>query len=456
MTAPDFDLFVIGAGSGGVRAARIAASHGARVAIAEESRVGGTCVIRGCVPKKFLVFASRFADDFADSAGYGWTVSPPTFDWPTLIAHKDAAILRLEGIYNANLEGSGVKVFHTRAIIDGPGRVRLPNLGSTVTAKTILVATGARPHRDRTVAGIEHAITSDDALELPTQPRNIVIVGGGYIAIEFACIFNGLGSKVTLLHRGDKLLRGFDDDLRVELSAAIRARGIDLRTHTKLEAITKSGGTTIATLASGETILCDHVMVATGRHPNTADLGLETVGVTLGHNDRIVVDDHSRSSAPDIYAVGDVTDRVNLTPVAIREGHAFADTLYGNKPWVVDRTLVPSGVFSTPEAGGVGLSEEAARAAYPKIDIYKTHFRSMRNVLAERDEKMLMKLVVDGATDRVLGCHILGPDAAEIIQMAAIALGMRATKADFDRTVALHPSVAEELVTLRTKWVPSA
>ena len=453
MTSPDFDLFVIGAGSGGVRAARIAASHGAKVAIAEEYRVGGTCVIRGCVPKKLLVYASRFADDFEDAAGFGWSVPQPTFDWVKLIANKDCEIARLESIYRANLERSGVTLFHSRAVIEAPGKILLGGLSKYVTAKTILIATGAQPHRDSTIAGIEYAITSNEAFHLPTLPGRIVIVGGGYIAVEFACIFNGLGSHVTHIHRGEKILRGFDDDLRVDLAADMIKRGIKAHLPCRLARIDKTTGGFNVTLSSGDTIPCDAVMVATGRHPNTTGLGLEHVGVALGPNGRIVVDEQSRTSAPGIYAVGDVTDRINLTPVAIREGHAFADSLYGGKPWVTDHSLVPSAVFTTPEIGTVGLSEEAAREKHGRIDIYKSRFRAMKAVLAGRDERMMMKLVVDAQTYRVLGCHILGPDAAEIVQMAAIAMRMGATKADFDATMPLHPSVAEELVTLREKWV---
>ena len=450
----DFGLFVIGAGSGGVRAARIASTHGAKVAIAEEYRVGGTCVIRGCVPKKLLVYASRFADEFADARGFGWTVGEPTFDWAKLIANKDIEINRLEAAYRRNLDRAGVSLIESRAVIEGPGRVRLEASGKTVTAKTILVATGARPFRDPTIAGIEHAISSDEAFHLPSLPRSVVVVGGGYIAVEFAGIFNGLGAKVTHVHRGDKILRGFDEDLRDDLAHEMGQRGIAQRFSARVVSIAKTASGLVASLSTGEEIACDVVMMATGRQPNTAGLGLEAAGVELGANGRVVVDAASQTSVPGIYAVGDVTDRVNLTPVAIREGHAFADSLYGGKPWSTDYDLVPSGVFSTPEIGSVGLSEAAARETFGEVDIYKTRFRPMKNVMAGRDERMLMKLVVDGASGRVIGCHVLGPDAAEIVQMATIAMRMKATKADFDNTMALHPSVAEELVTLREKWVP--
>ncbi len=380
----------------------------------------------------------------------------PTFDWTKLIANKDTEITRLEGAYKRNLERAGVELVESRAVVEGPGRVRLIKTDQVVTAKTILVATGARPFRDASVPGIEHAITSDEAFHLTALPKSIVIVGGGYIAVEFAGIFNGLGSFVTHVHRGEKILRGFDDDLRVDLATDMTKRGIKQHLPATLVKIEKTGAGFKATLSTGDWVECDVVMVATGRIPNTAGLGLDAAGVELGNNGRIIVDAKSQTTVPGIYAVGDVTDRVNLTPVAIREGHAFADSLYGGKPWAAEYDLVPSGVFSTPEIGSVGLSEEAARAAFGAVDIYKTRFRPMKAVLAGRDERMLMKLVVDAASNRVVGCHILGPDAAEIVQMATIAMRMGATKADFDNTMALHPSVAEELVTLRDKWVAGA
>jgi glutathione reductase (NADPH) len=341
-------------------------------------------------------------------------------------------------------------------VLEGPGRLYLAHEAKTVTAATILVATGGHPVRDQTVPGIEHAITSNEAFQLAALPQRVVIVGAGYIAVEFAGIFNGLGSAVTLVHRGDRLLRGFDDDLATDLAADMTRRGITLALKSKLTRIDKTGDELVVTLAGGETIACDTVMLATGRAPNTSGLGLERAGVGLGINGRVVVDQHSRTSVTSIYAVGDVTDRVNLTPVAIREGHAFADSLYGGKPWTTDHMMIPTGVFSTPEIGTVGLSEAGARGLFEAVDIYKTRFRPMKAVLAGRDERMLMKLVVDAASDRVLGCHVLGPDAAEIVQMAAIAMRMGVTKADFDQTMALHPSAAEELVTLRDKWVAPA
>jgi len=447
----DYDLFVIGAGSGGVRAARIAAAHGARVAIAEEYRVGGTCVIRGCVPKKLLVYASRFAGDFADAAGFGWNVGETAFDWHKLIAGKDTEIARLEGAYRSNLARSGVTLIEGRAVLDGAHRVTMGT--RAITAERILIATGAHPAVDRTIPGIEHAITSNEVFHLTSQPKRVVVIGGGYIALEFACVFKGLGSAVTVIHRGPKVLRGFDEDLRDDLAAALTRRGIELAFEARIARIDKTAGGLVVTAEGGDKFACDCVLMATGRHPNTAGLGLETAGVALGANGRVLVGVGGQTNVPSIYAAGDVTDRINLTPVAIREGHAFADSVYGKMPWQAGHDMVPSAVFTTPEIGTVGMSETQAREKFANIDIYKTRFRPMRNVLAGRDERMLMKLVVDAASGRVLGCHILGDDAAEIVQMAAIAMKMGATKADFDRTMALHPSAAEELVTLRDKWV---
>ncbi|MBY0559384.1 glutathione-disulfide reductase [Hyphomicrobium sp.] len=452
MTNFDFDLFVIGAGSGGVRAARIAASYGAKVAIAEEYRVGGTCVIRGCVPKKLLVYASRFADDFEDAKGFGWTVSE-TFDWPSLIRAKDNEISRLEAAYRATLQKFKVEVFAERATLVSPNEIRLATSGRIVTAKTILVATGGHPNVDPKLPGVEHVITSNEAFNLKELPRRIVIAGGGYIAVEFASIFNGLGSEVTLIYRGNKFLRGFDEDLRDGLAAAMTARGIRIITGQVFTKIAKTASGLAGTITGGETLEADQIMFAIGRSPNAKNLGLEALGVHLDPAGAIVVDNASQTSVPSIYAVGDVTNRVNLTPVAIREGHAFADTLFGKKPWMVDYTTIPTAVFSTPEIGTVGYTEQEARAQYADVHIYKGSFRPMKAIVAGRDEKMLVKIVVEGATDRVVGVHVLGPDAAEIVQMAAVAVRMRACKADFDRTMALHPSAAEELVTLREKWL---
>ena len=461
MTPFDYDLFVIGAGSGGVRAARIAANHGAKVAVAEEYRVGGTCVIRGCVPKKLLVYAARFHGEFEDAKGFGWHLPEgASFDWATLIANKDKEIDRLEKAYRSNLERSKVAIVASRAVLEDRHTVRLVKENRTVTAKTILIATGGWPFMPQ-IPGIEHAITSNEAFHLERLPKSILIVGGGYIAVEFASIFNGLGVETTLLYRGEKILRGFDEDLRDDLTAALKKRGIDVETRLTPAAISQLpeglGAKLLrVSLSDGREIDTGGVMFATGRNPNTQDLGLDKAGVTLGAKGEIKVDQQSRTSAGNIYAVGDVTDRVNLTPVAIREGHAFADTVFGKSPWSADHSLVPTGVFSEPEIGTVGLAEHDARARYGAIDIYKTRFRPMKYTLSGRDERMLMKLVVDAASQKVVGCHVLGPDAAEMIQMAAIAIRMGATKIDFDRTMALHPSAAEELVTLRDKWVQPA
>jgi glutathione reductase (NADPH) len=455
MSQYDFDLFVIGGGSGGVRAARVAAQHGARVGIAEEYRFGGTCVIRGCVPKKLLVYASRFRDELDDAGGFGWSVGASRFDWPTLIANKDAEIARLEGIYRRNVEKAGAQVFQTRATLLDAHTVRLAADGRRVSAKTILIATGGYPAVPG-VPGAEHAITSNEAFHLPSLPDSILIVGGGYIAVEFAGIFAGLGVRTTLVYRGPKILRGFDDDLRDGLTEAMAKRGIDVRVNAEVAAIGKVRSHYAVTLRDGSKVETGTVMFATGRAPNTRGLGLETAGVKLGAQGEVEVDRWSQSSVPSIYAVGDATNRVNLTPVAIREGHAFADTQFGNKPTAVDHELGSTAVFATPEIGTVGLPEDQARQRYPKLDVYKARFRPLKHTLSGRDEFMLMKLLVDGASDKVVGCHILGADAAEMVQVAAIALRMGARKADFDATMALHPTAAEELVTLRQKWVPPA
>ncbi len=447
-----YDLFVIGAGSGGVRAARISAGYGAKVAVAEEYRVGGTCVIRGCVPKKLMVYASRFADDFVDAAGFGWTAGTPTFDWAKLIANKDKEIGRLEGAYGSTLGKSNVEIIRSRAVLEGPNAIRLTADNKTVTAKTILIATGAWPFVDKTVPGAEHMITSNEVFHLQAQPKRVVIVGGGYIAVEFAGIFHGLGSEVTLLYRGEEILRGFDDDLRKALHTEYEKKGIHIRCNAGIERIEKTADGFAVHLTGGTVIAADAVMAATGRLPNTAKLGLESVGVALDKAGAVIVDAASATNIPGIYAVGDVTNRLNLTPVAIREGHAFADTVFGGKRVEVDHNTVPTAVFSTPEMGTVGLTEADARKQFGEIDIYKASFRPMRHVLAGRDERMLMKLVVDATTERVLGVHILGPDAGEMAQLAGIAVKMGATKVQFDATLAVHPTAAEELVTMRTKW----
>jgi glutathione reductase (NADPH) len=447
----EVDLFVIGAGSGGVRAARIAAGYGAKVAVAEEYRVGGTCVIRGCVPKKLLVYASRFGHEFEDAAGFGWTVPEPTFDWATLIANKDKEIDRLERAYVSNLEKPGVQIVRSRAVIADPQTIRLAS-GETVRAKHILIATGGTPVVGE-LMGREHVITSNEAFHLKKLPPRVLIQGGGYIAVEFAAIFAGLGSEVIQVYRGGNILRGFDDDVRTHLHAEMERRGIKIITNDTVMAVRHSGDAYEVDLAHGGCFDVDCVMFATGRKPNVAGIGLEKIGVKLAPNGGIAVDEFSRTSVPHIYAVGDVTNRINLTPVAIREGHAFADSVFGGKPTKVDHADVATAVFSEPEVGVVGITETEAREKYPRVDIYKATFRPMKATLSGRDTRMLMKLVVDGDSDRVLGCHIVGEAAAEMIQMAAIAVKMKATKADFDATMALHPTAAEELVTMRT---PSA
>ncbi len=448
----DVDLFVIGGGSGGVRAARIAAGYGARVMLAEEYRVGGTCVIRGCVPKKLMVYAGRFADEFEDAAGFGWTVEKPRFDWGVLKARRDAEVTRLEGIYDTNLIRAGVEIAPERAVIEDAHTVRLVKSNRTVSAERILVAVGARPVKEPAVPGVEHAITSNEVFELETLPERILVVGGGYIAVEFAGVFAMLGSRTTLLHRGDKLLRGFDDDVQDALAAAYSQR-MDLRLGRTLRGIARQGSALAVTLDDGSVIEVDQVLLATGRRPNVEGLGLDRVGIVPDAAGAIPVDDYSRTQVPSIFAVGDVTNRANLTPVAIREGHAFADTEFGKKPTTVDHHLIPTAVFSTPEIGTVGLTEEAARRACERIDVYKASFRPMKATLSGREERIVMKVLVDCASDRVLGVHIFGHDAGELIQAVGIAVTMGATKADFDRTIAVHPTAAEELVTMRVPAV---
>jgi glutathione reductase (NADPH) len=450
MSDYDVDLFVIGGGSGGVRAARIAAQHGARVMVAEEYRVGGTCVIRGCVPKKLLVYASRFRAEFEDAAGYGWTIPQWSFDWRTLIANKDKEIARLEAAYTMTLERAGVAIVKTRAVVADAHTVQLAD-GKRVRAGYILVATGGAPTYGDPIPGIEHAISSNEAFHLAALPQHVVIQGGGYIALEFAGIFAGLGSQVTLVYRGENILRGFDDDVRAHVRADMEKRGIRVVTGIKIAAIERMGSRFSAVMSSGHRHTADCVMFATGRAPNIGKLGLERVGVTIAENGGIAVDEHSRTSVPSIHAIGDVTNRVNLTPVAIREGHAFADSVFGGKPTKVDHAHVPTAVFSDPEVGTVGLTEAQARARFARTDIYRAMFRPLRATLSGRDTTTLLKLVVDGMTDRVAGCHIVGEGAAEMVQVAAIAVTMGATKADFDATMALHPTTAEELVTMRTK-----
>ena len=449
MTDFDYDLFVIGGGSGGVRAARVAAQHGARVCLAEEYRIGGTCVIRGCVPKKLLVYASRFAEEFEDAVGYGWKTERVSFDWPTLIANKDLEIERLSKAYVRALESAGVEIIRQRAVLENANAVRLAD-GHKIGAGTILLAIGARPLVPQHLPGRELVITSNEAFHLERLPRRIAIVGGGYIAVEFAGIFSGLGVETILIYRGEQILRGFDLDLRSGLAAEMKKKGIEILTHADVERVEKSGDGVRLTLTDGRIIGAGAVMYAAGRIPNTLDMDLDKIGVQLTPHAAVKVDTYSRSSIPSIYAIGDVTNRRNLTPVAIREGHAFADTLYGNTKTAVDYDNVPSAVFSQPELGSVGLSEEDARSRYDKIEVFKTNFRPMKHTLSGRDERALMKLVVDGLTGKVVGAHVMGEGASEMTQLLAVLLRMGATKEDFDSTVALHPTAAEELVTLKS------
>src|SRR5579863_7620042 len=446
----DTDLFVIGGGSGGVRAARISAGHGARVTIAEEYRMGGTCVIRGCVPKKLLVYASHFHQDFEDAAGFGWTVAPPTFDWATLIANKDREIARLEAAYTTNVEKSGARVLKTRAVLEDAHTLRLSS-GEAVRAKYVLIATGGAPNHGAKIPGIEHVISSNEAFHLKKLPRRILIQGGGYIALEFACIFAGFGSDVTVVYRGDNILRGFDEDVRSHVRSEMEKAGITILTGCTVTKVDKHAHDFTSHLSSGSSIASDQVMFAIGRHPNIKGLGLENAGVAINEkNGGIAVDGFSKTSVPNIYAVGDVTHRINLTPVAIREGHAFADTVFGKREVRVDHADIPTAVFCQPEVGTVGLTEAQARAQFSHVDIYKATFKPMKATLSGRDTRVLMKLVVDATSDRVVGCHIVGDGAAEMVQVLGIAVKMKATKADFDATMALHPTAAEELVTMRT------
>jgi glutathione reductase (NADPH) len=453
MAGYDYDLFVIGAGSGGVRAARLAAMTGAKVAIAEEDRVGGTCVIRGCVPKKFMVFASEFSQVFAEAEGYGWSMAEASFDWEKFLTAKDVEIGRLSGIYASNLAKAGAELIHAKGRLLDAHTVELVGKNRTVTAETILIATGgwvSTPSPEE-VPGVEHVITSNEAFHLESLPKSILIAGGGYIAVEFAGIFNGLGVETTLVYRGPNILRGFDEDVRAHVSEEIEKRGIKLMVGTQHQKIEKTDKGLVNHLTNGVKVTTDVVMFATGRVPYVKDLGLEKAGVKLNDRGAIEVDDYSRTNIPNIYAVGDVTDRINLTPVAIREAAAFAATVFTKKPTTFDHEMVATAVFSQPPIGCVGMTETEARRAGKKVDIYMTKFRAMKQVFYGGQERILMKLIVDGDTDVILGCHIVGPEAPEMIQMAAIAVKMGVTKAQWDNTCALHPTMAEELVTLREK-----
>jgi glutathione reductase (NADPH) len=452
MSEFEADLFVIGAGSGGVRAARIAAGHGAKCMIAEEFRIGGTCVIRGCVPKKLYVYASRFADAFADSRAFGWRLAEkPEFDWRGLVAAKEAEISRLSGVYEANLRKSGVEVFEERAEICGPHEVRLVRTGRRITARHILVATGGAPAFHPEIPGLTHAISSNEIFDLASFPQRLVVVGAGYIGLEFASIFARLGAKVTVLFRGASILRGFDQSVRDGLRDGLIHAGVDLRPGVLPAAIEKTPQGLRIALTGGGAIEADQILIATGRAPNTAGLGLDKAGVALGPGGAIEVDAANTTNIPSIHAVGDVTNRVNLTPVAIREGHLLANRLFGDGAPAVDYDFIPTAVFTTPEIGTVGVTEAEARESIRCVDIYQASFRPMKATLTGGPERVIMKIVVDGDSDRVLGVHVLGEDSGEMAQLLAISLKLGAKKADFDATMALHPSAAEELVTLRTR-----
>ena len=448
MTDFDFDLFVVGAGSGGVRAARMAAATGARVAVAEEYRAGGTCVIRGCVPKKLMVYASAFSESFEDAAGFGWTVGERSFDWATLVARKDAEIARLEGLYRKNVEASGARFIASRAVVTGPHSVRLLSDGTEHTAARILIATGGAPFVPE-FPGSHYAKTSNDVFDLPRLPKRVVIVGGGYIACEFAGIFNGLGAHVTLAYRGEAVLRGFDDDVRAHVSAQMRHKGVDILTGVDVERIDEIGKHYEVHFSTGEVREAGLVLYATGRKPNTEGLGLEAAGVALGGAGEVIVDAYSRSSVPSIFAVGDVTNRVALTPVAIHESMCLVATEFRGTPTPVDHALIPTAVFTQPEIGTVGMTEADARRGHD-VEIYRSVFRPMVHTLSGREERMLMKIIVDKTSRKVLGVHIVGHGAGEMIQCLGVAVKMGATKEDFDRTMAVHPTAAEELVTMRT------
>ena len=442
----DYDLFVIGAGSGGVRAARMSASYGAKVAIAEEYRVGGTCVIRGCVPKKLFVYASHFAEEFEQAAGFGWQVGASHFDWPTLIANKDAEINRLNGIYIRNLEASGVEILNGRAVLKDAHTVLLD--GREISAKYILVAVGATPFMPQ-IDGIELAISSNEAFHIEALPRDIIVVGGGYIAVEFAGIFNGLGVNTTLVYRGEEILRGFDNEVREHLHAEMVKKGVNIKTESDIAAIRPQADGYQVSFADGSQQTTGLVMYATGRVPKTQELGLEDAGVETGQRGEILVDARSQTNIGNIYAVGDVTERAQLTPVAIREGAAFAETVFNDNPQQVDHSLIPTAVFSQPPIGTIGMGEEEAQAAGLDFDVYATTFRAMKNTLSGSEEKTLMKLLVEKASDKIIGLHIVGPDSGEMIQAFGVAVTMGATKAQFDATIAVHPTAAEELVTFK-------
>lgn len=449
MTQYDYDLFVIGGGSGGVRAARVAGGLGQRVALAEEYRMGGTCVIRGCVPKKLFVYASQFSEHFEDAAGYGWDSGPTHFDWPTLRDNKDREIDRLEGLYRKGLTDAGVTIFDSRAVLKGPHTARLEATGQDVTAAHILIATGGSPNLHTDLPGHELCITSNGAFHLDTLPKSVIVAGGGYIAVEFANIFHGLGVDTTLLYRGTKILGGFDEDVRDHLQETMLAKGIDVICHQILRHVERrNNGRLDVQLSGGDHKVVDQVMLAIGRHPNTKGLGLEAAGVAVNQKGAVTVDGVSRTSVDHIYAVGDVTDRIQLTPVAIHEAMCLVETVFKNNPTEPDHDMVATAVFSQPEIGTVGLTETEASERHGDLEVYRAVFRPMHNVLAGRAEKMLMKLIVSAESDVVVGAHIVGPGAGEMAQLLGISLKARCTKAHFDATMAVHPTAAEELVTL--------
>ena len=445
-TGNNYDLMVIGAGSGGVRAARVAAGLGAKVAIAEKHRIGGTCVIRGCVPKKLLVYGAHFAEDLDDARRFGWQVEGATFDWPTLRDNVLAEVSRISGLYRETLENHGVDIYEGHAEITGPNGVSID--GRTVNAKFILIATGARPQLLQ-VPGIEHVITSNDAFHLERLPARILIAGGGYIANEFAGIFNELGSKVTLVNRSDQILRSYDAQIRDRLMQISTAKGIQFIFNAPLHRIDRRADGVLEVQLGDTRVECEAMMCAVGRVPNTEKLGLDSAGVELDANGAVRVDEYSRSTCPSIYAVGDVTNRVQLTPVAIREGQAFAETVFGNKPTKIDYNCIPSAVFSHPPLAGVGLTEEQARLKLGDVRVHTSDFRPMKSVLANRNERALYKLVVDATDDRIVGAHMIGPDAPEILQVLAVAVKARLKKSQLDEVVAIHPTMAEELVLLK-------
>lgn len=447
MAQYDYDLFVIGGGSGGVRAGRLAASLGKKVAIAEEFRYGGTCVIRGCVPKKLLVYASQYSKLIEDAAGYGWRIGETRFDWPSLVRAKEAEITRLEGLYRKGLDNAGAEILNSRATVSGPNSVLIEASGKQVSAERILVAVGGRPNPMLDMEGHQHCINSNEIFDLSELPSKMVVLGAGYIALEFACIFAQLGTAVTVVYRGDEILRGFDDDVRAHLRQEMEKKGIKFILKTNIKSVALHDKTRSVELTNGQRLEAEQVLLAAGRIANTENIGLQNAGVELDWNGQIVVNEYSQTNVKSIFAVGDVTDRLNLTPVAIHEAMCFIDSEYNSRPTMPDHELVATAVFSQPEIGSVGLGEAQAAEKHPSLKIYKANFRPMKYILPGRDEKMLMKTIVDGDSDLVLGVHIVGPEAGEMAQLLGISLKMGATKADFDRTMAVHPTAAEELVT---------